>query len=193
MVVTVSADRKAPTVRIQPSAAAAIVVPLLIGAAVATALGVYGKVHDPRFFSVNVAGFSSPMAVKTWLATLATALALFQFASALSMYGKIRGFAPSWIGVAHVWSGRLAVLASVPVAVHCLYAMGFQDYQTRVLLHSLFGCFFYGAFVAKMLLLTRKGLPGWVIPVAGGLTLSGLVGIWLTSALWFFQHNGITF
>ncbi|WP_442941474.1 DUF6529 family protein [Nocardia sp. NBC_00403] len=179
--------------RIQPSAAAAIVVPLLIGAAVATALGVYGKVHDPRFFSVNVAGFSSPMAVKTWLATLATALALFQFASALSMYGKIRGFAPSWIGVAHVWSGRLAVLASVPVAVHCLYAMGFQDYQTRVLLHSLFGCFFYGAFVAKMLLLTRKGLPGWVIPVAGGLTLSGLVGIWLTSALWFFQHNGITF
>ncbi|WUI71351.1 DUF6529 family protein [Nocardia sp. NBC_00403] len=190
---TVSADRKAPTVRIQPSAAAAIVVPLLIGAAVATALGVYGKVHDPRFFSVNVAGFSSPMAVKTWLATLATALALFQFASALSMYGKIRGFAPSWIGVAHVWSGRLAVLASVPVAVHCLYAMGFQDYQTRVLLHSLFGCFFYGAFVAKMLLLTRKGLPGWVIPVAGGLTLSGLVGIWLTSALWFFQHNGITF
>lgn len=193
MVVTVSADREAPTVRIRPSAAAAIVVPLLIGAAVATALGVYGKVHDPRFFSVNVAGFSSPMAVKTWLATLATALALFQFASALSMYGKIRGFAPSWIGVAHVWSGRLAVLASVPVAVHCLYALGFQDYQTRVLLHSLFGCFFYGAFVVKMLLLTRKGLPGWVIPVAGGLTLSGLVGIWLTSALWFFQHNGITF
>ncbi|MFE7802836.1 DUF6529 family protein [Nocardia sp. NPDC057440] len=190
-----SADREAPTVRVRPSAAsaAAIVVPLLIGAAVATALGVYGKVHDPRFFSVNVAGFSSPTAVKTWLATLATALALFQFGSALSMYGRLRGFAPSWIGLAHVWSGRLAVLVSVPVAVHCLYALGFQDYQTRVLLHSLFGCFFYGAFVTKMLLLTRKGLPGWVIPVAGGLTLSGLVGIWLTSALWFFQHNGIIF
>ncbi|MFD0362460.1 DUF6529 family protein [Nocardia sp. GCM10030253] len=190
-----SADREAPTVRVQPSAAsaAAIVIPALIGAAVAVALGVYGKVHDPQFFSVNVAGFSSPTAVKTWLATLATALALFQLASALSMYGKIRGFAPSWIGVAHVWSGRLAVLASVPVAVHCLYALGFQDYDTRVLLHSLFGCFFYGAFVAKMLLLTRKGLPSWVIPVAGGLTLSGLTGIWLTSALWFFQNNGITF
>ena len=60
---------------------------------------------------------------------------------------------------AHVWSGRLAVLTSVPVAVHCLYALGFQATDTRVLFHSLFGCFFYGAFAAKMLLLTRRGLP----------------------------------
>ena len=59
------------------------------------------------------------------------------------------------IGTAHVWSGRLAVLVSVPVAVHCLYALGFQSYDNRVLFHSLFGCFFYGAFVTKMVLLTR--------------------------------------
>ena len=121
-------------------------------------------------------------------------MALFQLTSAFAMYRLIPGGrAPSWIGTAHVWSGRLAVLASVPVAVHCLYALGFQSYDNRVLFHSLFGCFFYGAFVTKMVLLTRKGLQGWVIPVAGGLVFFGLVYIWLTSALWFFQTTGVTF
>ncbi len=159
----------------------------------AVALGVYGKMHDPQFFSINVAGFSSPTAVKAWLATLAVTLAVVQLISALAMYGKLGVAAPSWTGVVHVWSGRLAVLASVPVAVHCLFALGYQDYETRVALHSLFGCFFYGAFTAKMLLLSRKGLPGWVIPIAGGLVFLALVAVWWTSALWFFQTSGLKF
>lgn len=166
---------------------------VLVGACVAVGLGVFAKVHDPQFFSVNVAGFSSGTAVKTWLATLALALALFQFGSAFAMYGLLGERAPAWLSTAHVWSGRLAVLATVPVAVHCLYALGYQATNTRVLFHSLFGCFFYGAFVAKMLLLTRKGLRPWVIPIAGGLVFFGLVFVWLTSALWFFQTTGITF
>ncbi len=194
---TVSAERETePIERPQPSTAAiaAIAIPVLVGAAVSVLLGVYAKTHDPSAFSVNIAGFSGPQAVKAWLGTVAFVFALFQFVSALAMYGKLPGIsAPSWIGTAHVWSGRLAVLASVPVAVHCLYALGFQQYDNRVLAHSLLGCFFYGAFVAKMLLLTRKGLPGWVIPVAGGLVLTGLTGLWLTSSLWFFQNNGLTF
>jgi hypothetical protein len=166
---------------------------LAIGAAVAVGLGVYGRLHSPQFFAVNIAGFSGPGAVKSWLATIAVALAVFQFVSALVMYRVLPGGrAPYWIGVAHVWSGRLAVLASVPVAVHCLYALGFQGTDTRVLWHSLFGCFFYGAFVAKMILLTRKNLRAWVIPVLGGLVFFTLVNIWLTSALWFFQINGLT-
>lgn len=165
-----------------------------LGAVAAVGLGVFGKVHEAQFFSVSVAGFSSGTAVKAWLATLAMVLALFQLASAFAMYRLIPGGkAPSWIGTAHVWSGRLAVLASVPVAVHCLYALGFQSYDNRVLFHSLFGCFFYGAFVTKMILLTRKGLRGWVIPIAGGLVFFGLVYVWLTSALWFFDTNGIKF
>lgn len=167
---------------------------LLIGSAVAVGLGVFGKVHEPQFFSINVAGFSSGIAVKTWMATLAVGLAVFQFGSAFAMYGLLpRGRVPGWVSTAHVWSGRLAVLVSVPVAVHCLYALGFQSTDTRVLFHSLFGCFFYGAFVTKMLLLTRKGLAPWVIPIAGGLVFFGLVFVWLTSALWFFQTSGITF
>ena len=167
---------------------------VLIGAAVAVGLGVFGKVHDPQFFSVNVAGFSSGTAVKTWVATVAVTLALFQFGSAFAMYGLLpRGRVPAWVSTAHVWSGRLAVLVSIPVAVHCLYALGFEATDTRVLFHSLFGCFFYGVFVTKMLLLTRKGVAPWVIPIAGGLTLFGLVFIWLTSALWFFETSGVHF
>lgn len=62
-----------------------------------------------------------------------------------------------------------------------------------MLFHSLFGCFFYGDFVTKMVVLTRKGPRSWVIPVAGGLVFVGLVYVWLTSALWFLQTNGATF
>ena len=185
----------AATQRISPSkSGTAALIAVLVGALVAVGLGAFGKLHEPQYFSINIAGFSSGLAAKAWLSTLAMLLALFQLASAFAMYRLIPGGkAPSWIGTAHVWSGRLAVLASVPVAVHCLYAVGFESYDNRVLFHSLFGCFFYGAFVTKMLLLTRKGLRGWVIPVAGGLVFFGLVYVWLTSALWFFQTNGITF
>jgi hypothetical protein len=172
---------------------AAVLSAVLIGALVAVGLGAFGKVHEPQFFSVSIAGFSSGTAVKTWLATLSVVLGLFQLASAFAMYRLIPGGrAPAWMGAAHVWSGRLAVLASVPVAVHCLYALGFSEIDSRVLFHSLFGCLFYGIFVTKMILLTRNGLRGWVIPIAGGLLFFVLVYVWLTSALWFFQTSGIT-
>ena len=78
---------------------------------------------------------------------------------------------------------------TVPVAVHCLYALGFQTYDTRVLLHSLFGCFFYGAFVVKMLVLTRDDSPKWALPLMGGLVLSGLTALWMTAALWFYLNS----
>jgi hypothetical protein len=62
-----------------------------------------------------------------------------------------------------------------------------------VLVHSLLGCFFFGAFTAKMLLLTKKELPGWVLPVIGGGVFTGLVGLWMTSSLWFFTTFGVIF
>jgi Family of unknown function (DUF6529) len=164
-----------------------------LGALVAVALGVFGKVHQPQYFSVSVAGFSSGIAAKSWLATLAMTLPLFRLVSAFAMYRLVPGGkAPAWVGAAHVWTGRLTALASMPVAVHCLYALGFQSTDSRVLFHSLVGCFFYGAFVTKMILLTRKGLKSWIIPIAGGLVFFAVVYIWLTSALWFFDTNGIT-
>jgi hypothetical protein len=76
--------------------------------------------------------------------------------------------------------------------MHCLYALGFQSFDTRVLLHSLLGCFFYGIFVCKMLLLRRDGAPGWALPVVGGVLFTALVALWLSSALWFFTNFGVT-
>ena len=93
-------------------------------------------------------------------------LVVVQLASALVLYGRVPGVAgPRWIGGLHRWSGRAAVLLSVPVAVHCLYALGLQHDSVRVLVHSLIGCFFYGAFTAKMLVL-RAEVPRWVLPVS---------------------------
>jgi hypothetical protein len=110
------------------------------------------------------------------------------------MYGRLplAPGAPGW-APAHRWSGRLAFLVTVPVAVHCLYALGFQHGDTRVLAHSLLGCAFYGAFTVKMLGLSRPGLPGWFLPLAGGALLTLLAGLWVTSSLWFFTTVGIRF
>jgi hypothetical protein len=164
------------------------------GSLVAVGLGVYGRLHQPTFVALNVAGFSSGTAAKAWLATIAFVLALVQLGSALVLYGRIPSItAPSWTGALHRWSGRVAVLVTVPVAVHCLYALGFQTGSTRVLVHSLFGCFFYGAFVAKMLILNKRDAPGWALPVLGGAVFTGLVALWSTSSAWFFGTSGLTF
>jgi hypothetical protein len=179
---------------VAPRGAGALIAVLLIGAAVSVTLGVYGRLHSPSGVSINIAGFSGPQQVKVWLATLAGVLALVQLGSALVMYGKIPGVrAPKGIGTLHRWSGRTAFLAAVPVAVHCLYALGFQSYDTRVLLHSLAGCLFFGAFTVKMLSLSRSGLPGWLLPVFGSVVFTGLTVLWLTSAFWFFTTVGVQF
>ncbi len=163
-----------------------------VGALVAVGLGVYGRVHEPAAFAISVAGFSSGTAVKAWLTTGAFLLALVQLGSALVLYGRLpRVPAPAWTGTLHRWSGRVAVLLTVPVAVHCLYALGFRADEPRVLVHSLFGCFFYGLFATKMLLLRRDG-PPWALPVFGGALFTALVGLWLTAALWFFATTGLT-
>ncbi|MGH3794647.1 MAG: DUF6529 family protein [Pseudonocardiaceae bacterium] len=181
------------THRMRDPSRGAILVPVLVGSAVAVALGVYGQLHEPTGIAVNIAGFSGTRSVKTWLTTVVVLLALVQLATALAMRGRQPGgAAPPWAASLHRWSGRAAVLLAVPVLVQCLYALGFQADPPRVLVHSLLGCFFFGAFVAKMLLLTRRGLPGWVIPVIGGLVFSSFVGLWLTSSLWFFTTFGVT-
>jgi hypothetical protein len=165
-------------------------VPAVVAAVVAVALGAYGKVHDPEGTAFNLAGFSSTSAVKSWLATAAFAFVLVQVVSAFMVYGKLRG--PAWAPALHRWSGRIAFLVAVPVAVHCLYALGYQTYSTRVMWHSFLGCFFFGAFSAKMLLLRAERLPGWLLPVVGGLAFAVLTLLWLTSALWFFRTVGVT-
>ena len=161
-----------------------------LGAAVAVALGVYGSVHDPSQELVFTLFLSSTIAMKVWLGTVAVALAFVQVLSALWVYGKLPGRVPAWAGTAHRISGRLAFIASLPVAYHCLWSLGFQDTDTRVLAHSLLGCAVYGAFAAKVTIVRSKGLPGIALPVAGGIMFAVLIGAWLTSAYWFIDTRG---
>ena len=51
---------------------------LLVGAAVAVGLGVYGRVHDPTGRSLVTLFFTSTINLKVWVATIVIALALFQ-------------------------------------------------------------------------------------------------------------------
>jgi hypothetical protein len=177
----------------QPVSPAKLVIPALVGAAVALALGVYGNAHDPTGESIlgNGLFFSATLNMKAWLATAVVLLACLQVFTATWMYDRLP-FAsiPSWIPTVHRVSGTLAFLVSIPVVYHCLWALGFQDTSTRVLVHSLAGCFFYGAFTAKMLWLRVDRLPGLVLPIVGGTVFSALVVIWLTSSLWFFDNIG---
>ena len=171
-------------------ASAKLLVAAGIGAAVALALGVYGHVHDPSQQLVFTLFFSSTIAMKVWFGSVAVAFALVQVLSALWVYGKLPWQPTSWAGDLHRISGRLAFLISLPVAYHCLWSLGFQDTSTRVLIHSIVGCAFYGAFAAKVAIVRTKGLPGIALPIAGGLTFALLAVVWLSSALWFIDKMG---
>ncbi len=168
-----------------------VVVAALIGAAVAVALGAYDRTHGgtgktfPLFFSGQIQ-------LKAWFATIATLFALFQVLSALRIYGKVKVPAktPKWLGDAHRLSGTLAFLFSLPVAYHCLWSIGDRDLgSTRVVVHAIVGCLFYGAFATKMLIVRDRTSPGWALPVLGGLAFTGLVLVWVTSAYWFFTNT----
>ena len=162
---------------------------LLAGAAVAIALGVYGKVHDPTGEQPYTLFFTGTINLKVWFASVVVVLAVVQVVLGARLFGKIdwpwRGDAPAWLGDVHWLTGTIAFLVSLPVAYHCLWALGFQSTDTRVLLHSLVGCFFYGVFTIKVLSVRADGMPGWLLPLAGGATFAALVGLWVTSSLWF--------
>ena len=178
-------------VGVAPRASAVkVAVAFLIGAAVAVGLGVYGRVHDPTGRAIFTLFFSGMLNLKVWFATAAFTCALFQLLTALRMYGKLRvpRVAPSWLGDAHRLSGTLAFLFSLPVAYHCLWGLGFAtEGGTRRVLHSLFGCLFYGAFAAKVIIVRSKHMPNWALPVVGGTAFTLLVLLWYSSALWYFN------
>jgi hypothetical protein len=183
-----STDTSGPS----PTSSIALGIPIAVGCLVALGLGAYGGLHHPTGRAVNIAGFSSGLAAKTWLSSVAFVLAIVQMVTAAGMWGRLGLGDKAWTAPLHRWSGRLAVLFLLPVVVHCLYALGFQTGSVRVLLHSLFGCFFFGAFTAKMLALPRSDLPGWAIPALGGALSTAIVVVWLTSAAWFFSTFGLT-
>jgi hypothetical protein len=174
------------------AAAPRLALALLVGALVAVSLGVYGYVHDPTGRSLVTLFFTATINLKVWLATVAAALAVFQLASAAKFYGKLgKGHGPRWLGRVHRATGTTAFLLTIPVAYHCLWALGFQaTTDLRTLAHGVLGCLFFGGLAAKVLLVRSRGLPGWALPVAGGTVFTALIGVWLTSSFWFFTAVG---
>ncbi len=165
--------------------------PLAAGAVVAVALGIFGRVHEPTGKALFPTPFPSYFAMKVWLTAAALLFALVQLITALWMYGKLGRRAPSWAGTLHRATGIIAFLITVPVALHCLVALGFQTTDGRVLAHSLLGCVFYGAFVAKVLTLRSRRVPGWALPWVAGLLFTALVAVGATSAVWYFATIGV--
>jgi hypothetical protein len=167
-----------------------LLLPLLVGAVVAVALGVFGRLHDPTESVPWQGPFSSVYSMKVWLSLGVLILAAGQFVTALWMYGKLGLRRPSWLGTLHRSAGVAAFVVSLPVGAACLWALGFESDNKRVLVHGLLGCAFYGAFAAKVIVVQSKRLPGWTLPVVGGILLATVVGAGLTSTIWYFATIG---
>ncbi|MEW6581819.1 MAG: DUF6529 family protein [Actinomycetota bacterium] len=135
--------------------------------------------------------FSAPIAAKAWLATIAGALALVQIVTAARIYGRLRAvlrLPDAVVSRVHRWSGRVAVLVSLPVVFHCVFILGFQTTSARVAIHSVVGSFLYGVVATKVFIVRTHDYPGWVLPVAGGTLFSVLAALWATSSLWYFTE-----
>jgi hypothetical protein len=183
------ARQSVPPPRSRPGLAVALVT----GAAVAVAIGVYARVHTPASRPLFLLGFSGMLQLKSWFATTALILVVVQLVTALWMWGRLPGAppAPAWLGGVHRWSGSVAFTLTLPVALHCVWSLGFVTTTPRVLAHGLLGCGFYGAYAAKMLGLRLRGLPRWAVPVLGGSVFTLFLLVWTTSALWFFGRSGV--
>ena len=135
--------------------------------------------------------FSSTIAAKAWFATAAVVLAVVQVSTGARIFGRLEHvirLPPQVVATVHRWSGRLAVLCTLPVAFHCIFILGFRSTDTRVLVHSIVGSFVYGVIVVKLLMVHSRRYPGWALPVAGGSLFAVLITLWATSAAWYFTN-----
>ena len=162
--------------------------PLAAFALVALTAGLLAA-HDPRSKGYFRLFFEDPIHLKAGFATAVVVLACFQLFTAAWIFRKLPWSKPAWVNPVHRWSGRLALVLTLPVAYHCIFKLGFQDPSTRVVAHSLFGCAVFGAFASKVTIVRLHNFPRWVLPTAGGLLFAVLVGVWWTSAVWLYGQN----
>ena len=171
-------------------AAARLALAVLLAAVVTGGLVIAGRLHQPDYAAsiFGQAGIGA-LAVKSWLASITLVLAAGQVLLALRLYRKLPGLGVPgrWVGPAHRLAGVILMAVTLPVAVHCLIAYGVELTSLRVAVHSLAGCFLYGMFAAKVLLVHSRRLPGWVLPAAGGMLATVIAVLWYTSALWYFH------
>ncbi len=135
--------------------------------------------------------FSSTIAAKAWFATAAIVLAAVQVLTAARIFGKLERLIPvgrPWINRIHRWSGRLALLCTLPVAFHCIFILGFRSGDARVLAHSIAGSFVYGVIAVKLYFVHDRAHPRWTLPLVGGTVAAVLATLWGTSAYWYFTN-----
>jgi len=172
-----------------PAGGARVVLAAGLALLVAAAVYAVGQAVTPDY-SMGLFGRSAVAAIrlKAQLATAILVLAVAQLGSALWIYRRLPGAgpAPRPVSLLHRLGGTTALLLSLPIAVHCIRAYGVQLSSPRAAVHSLAGCFFYGAFAAKVLIVRSRRLPRWALPVAGGLLLTLIVVLWYSAALWYF-------
>jgi Family of unknown function (DUF6529) len=166
-----------------------LALPLVVFALITLTVGLIARqtVREPYTVPFFHLFFRDTLQMKAWLVTAAVVLACGQLLTAARIYELLR-FPPKgrFYHSVHRWSGRAAILLTLPVAYHCVFMLGFGTDSPRVLVHSLLGSALYGAVVAKVLIVRSSRFAYWVLPLAGGLLFSLLLGLWLTSALWFF-------
>ena len=126
-----------------------------------------------RYADLVESVFSTAIAGKAWLATGAFVLAFVQVLTASRMWGKLERFVPLSFSTSrriHRWSGRIALLLTIPVIFHCVMILGFETTDLRVTVHSIAGSFIYGVVAAKLLVIQHhsRNYPSWVLPVLGG-------------------------
>jgi cytochrome c553 len=165
-----------------------VALPLLMFALFSVTAGLLAA-HEPRSKGYFRLFFEDPLHLKAAFASAAAVLACFQIFSAAWIFGKLPWRRPAWVNPAHRWSGRLAFVCTLPVAYHCIFKLGFRTPDTRVVLHSLFGCAVYGGYAAKVTIVRLRRFPVPVLPVAGGLLFAFLIGVWYTSALWLYTQS----
>lgn len=146
---------------------------------------------ESTYTDIVTSVFSTPIAFKAWFATVAALLAVVQVLTGARIFGRLERLVPierPTVNRVHRWSGRLAILASLPVVFHCIFILGFQTSDARVFAHSLLGTFVYGVFVVKVWYVRDRDHPRWVVPIAGGTLFTILVALWSTSSLWYFTE-----
>jgi hypothetical protein len=162
----------------------------LAGAVLAVVLYIIGWAHTPDYTTglFGQTGLNAIM-LKSALATAALGLAVVQVLLALWIYRKLpfAGRAPKPVRMTHRVVGSVLVALTIPIAIHCFLAYGVVLTDARHVIHSITGCVFYGAFLAKVLLVQSRKLPGWALPVAGGLLALLVALLWYTSALWYYN------
>jgi Family of unknown function (DUF6529) len=169
--------------------------PVLLLAAVAIGIYAVGRSITPDYSGTALFGQTATdtLPLKSTLASIVLGLATFQLLSATWIYGKLP-FAsgrPGWLPPLHRLAGVTAILVSLPVAYHCFRAYGVQTFDARIAVHSIAGCFLYGAFVAKVTIVRWSRFPGWTLPLAGGLLVTTVAVLWYTSALWYYNDFSI--